>query len=88
MTQHMKPTVTRDITPRSTADVQFDHSPLDVILIDGIEHGGTVILRPTLTVAIDRTTRTICGIGIAQFPMMALKNCISDMIRRAMESDK
>ena len=56
MTDVTKPAVTREITRRSTADVEFNNSELDIALIDGIEHGGTVILRPILTVAIDRTT--------------------------------
>jgi hypothetical protein len=47
-----------------------------------------VILRPVVTIAIDRATRFILGIGVAQFPIEALKNCIDDTTRRDIGSDK
>ena len=81
-------TVTTDISPRTIANVEFDHSQLDIAIIDDVEHVGELIMRPVVTIAIDRATRTILGIGVAQFLIAALPNCIDDMIRRDMGSDK
>ena len=52
---------THDVATRPLQDVQADHSPLDLIVVDS---EGTVIGRPTLTVILDVYTRMILGIYI------------------------
>ena len=83
-----QPTVAREINHRSFTDVEFDHSQLDIAIIDDGSRIAEVILRPVVTIAIDRATRFILGIGVAQFPIEALKNCIDDTTRRDIGSDK
>jgi hypothetical protein len=83
-----QPTVTREINHRPFTDVEFDHSVADIAIIDDGSRIAEVIMRPVVTIAIDRATRTILGIGIAQFPIVALKNRIDDMTRRDLGSDK